>query len=213
MACNDSNLQTPHKNEHVFASWTDCSLKYIICSAVFWKKHNPARAYHDACFNNNKNKIADSVRHVRLLSRTSIVNPEPFSSHSQSCVITCKCVYHVSVSSACASERRLQDRLWLDWCPSPDESEILMCQQGWIMHGPPLPLLSSSLLHLLSLVVRFSFHRSCHIWRHLHRLPPPSPHPHPFLSSPYAKDAIISPPWLLLQPHCPLANPTPHLCS
>lgn len=99
------------------------------------------------------------------------------------------CVHRVSLSSVCAYERRLRDRLWLDWCPSPDESEFLMCQQGWIMHSPPLPLFSSSLLHLLSWVVRLSFHHSCHIWRHLHPL-----HPSPlFLSSPYAKDDTISP--------------------
>lgn len=54
----------------------------------------------------------------------------------------------------CIYEWRLKDRLWLDWCPSPDESEILMCQQGWIMHTPPLPLFSSSLVFSRSL--RFS---------------------------------------------------------
>lgn len=77
--------------------------------------------------------------------------------------------------ASASSGRRLRDRLWLNWCPSPDESEILMYQQGWIMHSPPLPLLSSSLLHLLSWVVRLSFHHSCHIWRHLQPLHPPLP--------------------------------------
>lgn len=50
-----------------------------------------------------------------------------------------------------------------------------MCQQGWIMHTLPLPLFSSLPLHLLSSVVRLSFHHSCHIWRHLHLPLHPSP--------------------------------------
>lgn len=56
--------------------------------------------------------------------------------------VICKC--------ACVSvwvyvhEWKLRNRLWLDWCPSPDESQILMCQQGWIMHTAPLPRFSSS---------------------------------------------------------------------
>lgn len=64
-----------------------------------------------------------------------------FLSHVQLCV--CVLVHCVSVLSVCAYERRLRDRMWLDWCPSSDESAILMCQQEWIMHSPPLPLLSS----------------------------------------------------------------------
>lgn len=59
------------------------------------------------------------------------------------CVCVCSSCVCVCV---CAYEWGLRDRLWLDWCPSPDESEILMCQQGWIMHTPPLPLLSTSCL-------------------------------------------------------------------
>lgn len=61
----------------------------------------------------------------------------------------------------CIYEWRLRDGLWLDWSPSPDESQILMCQQGWIMHiaclylsstPPPLPphLFSTSCLQPFS---------------------------------------------------------------
>lgn len=63
------------------------------------------------------------------------------------CGYVCVCVFS---SWVCVSVRthewRLRDRFWLDWCPSPDESEILMCQQGWIMHAAPLPLFSTSCL-------------------------------------------------------------------
>lgn len=55
------------------------------------------------------------------------------------------CVVHLCMCRPplwlCTDEWRVRDRLWLDWCPSPDESEIVMCQQGWIMHALSLLLL------------------------------------------------------------------------
>lgn len=63
------------------------------------------------------------------------------------CGYVCVCVFSSWVCVPVRThEWRLRDRFWLDWCPSPDESEILMCQQGWIMHAAPLPLFSTSCL-------------------------------------------------------------------
>lgn len=87
--------------------------------------------------------------------------------------------------SALTLERRRRDGLWLDWCPSSDESEILMCQQGWIMHSPPLPLpprLVSSRSPLFSSQLP-------HLKTSLPSRAPPNAHL--FFSS-YAKDGIIA---------------------
>lgn len=130
---------------------------------------------------------------MRLLNQTHY---DPFFDHKGHLRL-CECVFSSWVCVPVRThEWRLRDRFWLDWCPSPDESEILMCQQGWIMHAAPLPLFSTSCLQsFASLFITTA--TSEEIFTFIFSPPPPG-------LLPYANEVLLPPP---PPPRSPLGQP------